>query len=895
VFVRLRSFLAVLLARDRFEREMRDEMRFHVEARADDLERTGLGRSEAVRRARLEFGGLDAAKDDCRQARGMRWVDEIGHDVRYATRVMLKTPGFTAAAVLSLALGIGANTAIFSLMDAVMLRTLPLANVDELVFIGHGIDPARAGVSSNYPLFERYQALTGVFSGVSAYATTGFKVAMPNGLESVAGLWVSGNFHGLLGVGVALGRGFGAESDRAVGSAMIGVISDGFWARRFGRDPGVLGRTLNVDGRAITIVGVTSPDFTGLVPGQQPELTLPVSVRALADTGFLDMHDTWTNLTIVGRLRRGVTPAAALAATDAAFQQYMSEAENQWIRQQAPEAFAQAQLVPASRGSGVLRRQYETALAVLMGMVTIVLLIASVNVANLLLVRSTARAKEVAIRLCVGGGRWRLVRQFLTESILLAVCGGALGLLVAVWGTNVIMGLFTVTESPLLLDVTPNPRVLGFAAVVSLVTGVAFGLLPALKATEFDLTPALKEGAPAMAGRRWTTAHALVATQVALSVLVLVVAALLVRTLYNLKSIDAGFTPGNLLLFTLDAYGTPVALDDLPRVYREIIERVRALPGVKTVSGSRSSPIHTSGNARALVLPAHIQAPDTVEGRGAWTNNVTPAYFDTLGIRLLGGRVFTDRDAATSHQVAVVNQTMARFWAGDGDALGSTLSFRGDPDDLITIVGVVEDTHQMNLREPPPRMVYTPLAQTTPPPTQLMIEIRTERDPAALAASAQAAVRAVSKDVVIRYVRTIDEQIDASLVRERLLAALSSGFALLALVLSAIGLYGVMSYSVTRRSREIGIRMALGAARARVLWQVLQQTAAMSLVGVALGVAAAFVVTKTLTVFLFNLSPRDPLTLAAVCAVLFATSLLAGWLPARRAARLDPLRAIRTE
>jgi predicted permease len=316
---------------------------------------------------------------------------------------------------------------------------------------------------------------------------------------------------------------------------------------------------------------------------------------------------------------------------------------------------------------------------------------------------------------------------------------------------------------------------------------------------------------------------------------------------------------------------------------------------VKSVSGSRSSPIHSSGNARALVLPPHIQAEDTPEGRAAWANHVTPEYFDTLGIRLLRGRVFTDQDVATSVKVAVVNETMARFWVGNRDPLGQTLSFRGDPDDIITIVGVVEDTHQMNLRESPPRTVYTPLAQTTPTPSQLMIEIRTEHEPAALAASAREAVRAVSKDVVIRYVRTIEEQINASLVRERLLATLSSGFALLALVLSAVGLYGVMSYSVTRRSREIGIRMALGAARARVLWQVLQQTAAMSIAGVALGIAAAFVATKTLTTFLFGLSPRDPVTLAGVCLVLFVTSLLAGWLPARRAAGLDPLRAIRTE
>ncbi len=664
---RLRSFIGVLLRRDRFEREMREEMRLHLDLRAVDLERAGLSRDEAMRRARLEFGGLDSAKDDCRQARGVRLLDEVSGDVRYALRLMRKTPAFATAAVASLALGIGANTAIFSLMDAVMMRTLPLTSVEELLFLAHGNDPARAGVSANYPLFERYQALTDVFSGVTAYSTTGFKVATGDGLESVNGLWVSGNFHGLLGVEVTHGRGFNAAPDRAIGAAMIAVISDSFWTRRFGRDPDVLGRVITVDGQPITIVGVTAPRFTGLVPGQQPDVTLPLSLRAIGEPEYLNMHDTWTNLTMVARVKPGVTGAAALAATDAVFQQYMSEEENQWIRKQAPEAFARALLVPAAKGSGVLRRQYETALNVLMGMVAIVLLIASVNVANLLLVRSTARAKEVAIRLCIGGGRSRLIRQFLTESLLLAACGGALALLVAHWGTGAIMRLFSVSEAPLLLDVSPNVRVLSFTAAISLVTGVAFGLLPALRATRLDLTPALKEGAVATGtSRRWSIAHVLVASQVALSVLMLVIATLLVRTLHNLKSLDPGFDGGNLLLFTIDTYGSPVPAAERGRVYREVIERMRSLPGVTSVSGSTSSPIHTSGNSRALVLPPHIQAPDTPEGRGAWTTLVTP--------RVLRHAWHPSRERSRLHRtgqrhVAQGDRRQPRRWRGSGPAI----------------------------------------------------------------------------------------------------------------------------------------------------------------------------------------------------------------------------------
>ena len=894
---RLRSFVDVLLRRDRFERQMRDEMQLHLELRTADLERSGLPRVEALRRARLEFGGVDSAREDCREARGVRFIDEVSQDVRYAWRLMTRTPGFTAAAILSLALGIGANTAIFSLIDAVLIRTLPLADAGSLRFLAHGTSPATAGGSSNYPLYEHYQALSDVFAGVTAYSVTGFKVETPNGLESVDGLWVSGNFHGLLGVELSAGRGFVAEQDRAIGSTMQAVISDGYWSRRFGRDPEVVGRVINVDGRPLTIVGVTASSFTGLVPGLRPDLTLPISIRAIDEANYLDLHDTWTNLTIVGRLRPDRTEAAALAATDMAFQQYMSAPENRWIREQSTSgAFANAQLVPAARGSSVLRRQYETALSVLMTMVAIVLLIASVNVANLLLVRGAARAKEMAIRLCVGGGRSRLIRQLLTESVLLSLGGGALGLLLAQWGTGSIMSLLSVTESPVVLDVSPSPRVLAFTAAVSALTGIAFGLWPAIRATRLDLTPALKEGTVAAGvSRRWSTSHVLVASQVALSVLVLTIAALMVRTLYNLKTLEAGFERGNLLLFTLDTFGTPVSPDQRDELYRQVVERLRSLPGVQRVSASTSSPVHTSGNSRALVLPPGVNVPDTPDARGAWATRITPEYFDTLGIQLLRGRSLTNADVNPSQKVAVVNATMARFIASDRDPIGQTFSFRGDPDDLITIVGVVEDTHQMSLREAPPRTVYTLLAYEDPAPSMLMIELRTMQQPLALAGAARDAVRTVSKDVVIRYVRSIDEQINASLVRERLLAMLSSSFALLALLLSAIGLYGVMSYNVTRRAREIGIRMALGAARSRVLAAVLTQTLVVTVAGLILGVTAAFFTTEALSAFLFGLSPRDPLTLGAVAAALLATSLAAAVLPARRAATVDPMRVIRTE
>jgi predicted permease len=889
---RLRAVTATFLQRSRFEDAMRDEMQFHLEARTADLVQSGLSPREAARRARMEFGSLDTIKDDCRASRGLRLFDEVSQDVRYASRLMRRTPGFTVAAVLSLALGIGANAAIFSLVDAVMLRTLALATPHELFFLAHGAGE-HPSTSSNYPLFERYAALTDVFSGVTAYSMTVVKVPAGEGIENVDAMWVSGNFHGLLGVPIALGRGFAAEPDRLAGGSPIAVISDSFWRRRFGRSPDVLGQTLTVDGRAVSVVGVTAPEFWGMVPGQRPDITLPLSLRAVGQPDFLEMHDTWTSMPIMARLKPGVPHAQALAAADVAFRQYMSEPDNQWITRRDPDSFREARLMSAARGSAALRQRYETPLAVLMSMVGLILLIASANVANLMLVRGEARAKEVAIRLCVGGGRRRLIRQFLTESVLLALCGAAVGFVLAQWATSAIMAFFDTLEVPVLLDVGPSGRVMAFTFAISLLSALLFGIVPALKSTGLDLTPALKEGDGRVASaRRWTTGHALVASQLALGVLVIVVAGLLVRSLHNLQTLDAGFRGDRVLLFTIDSSGTGMTSDQRRAMYAQVLDRLRTLPGVTLVAASRSTPVHTSGNARALHVPG---LPETPEARAAFTNMVTPGYFDTFGIRLLRGRDFTDRDMRGARKVAVINETMARFYFGDRDPLEETFAYQSAPEDRYTVVGITQDTHQMNLRELPPRMVYTPLAQEEQAPTTMNFEMRAAQNPATLIAAARDAALPVSKGAVLRYVRTMEQQVNASLVRERLLATLSTGFAVLALTLTTVGLYGVMSYNVIRRRREIGIRMALGARRSGVLWQILRQTLIVSLAGIALGVVAALVATRLVSTLLFEVSSRDPLTLGAVATLLLTTALAAGFFPARRAATLDPVRAIRTE
>jgi predicted permease len=900
---RLRSLGAALFRRDRFEDAMRDEMQFHIEAYADDLVAAGVPRQEADRRARVAFGGTERVKEECRQARGVRLLDELRQDVRYGLRSMVKAPAFTIAAVMSIALGIGANTAIFTLMDAVLIRSMPIADPGELYFIGHDPGP-NASMSANYPMFERYRD-AGIFSGVTVYdmRSQGFRVVTEDGAETVDGQFVSGNYHALVGVPFVLGRGFSSEHDRTASTDFIAVISDSYWTRRFGRSPDVIGKTLTIRERKFTIVGVTAPAFYSLDPGVRADVTLPISIKVLDEKGFLDSHTSFTSLRIVGRLRKGMSETQALAAVDTVFHQFMSEPEQQWVGPSS-KSFRAAALIPASRGSNDLRRQYATSLNVLMGMVALVLLIGCANVANLLLARATARTKEVAVRLGVGAGRARLVRQFLTESLLVAIAGGALGFVLAFVSARAIVSLFNVGPISVLLDVNPSATVLVFTTLVSVVTGIAFGLVPALRATGIDVSPALKEngGAGAFAGR-WTTGKTLVAGQLAICVVIIAAAGLLVRTLQNLKALDTGFQKVNVLLFDVDttAVGFPAA--QRPPFWAQLLERVRARQGVVSASLSRRSPIDFSMEVRKIEVPGF----QSTEVTGISTNSVTPEYFTTFVIGLLRGRAFTAQDHAQAPKVALVSAGMARFFFGESDPIGQSFLLGGGRlRDTWTIVGVVEDVHQERLRDTSPtRMVYTPLAQgsrgldpRSDTLSHLTVELRTAGDAdrlTALAASVRDDVRAASKDAVVSYVRTMDEQLDAALIKENVLATLSTAFGILALLLSAVGLYGVMAYSVARRTREIGIRLALGAVRSAVLWQVLRDTLRVAATGIAIGMAGALILAESVKALLFRLEPRDPATLAASALILLVTAIAAGYLPARKAAAVDPMQALRTE
>jgi predicted permease len=822
-----------------------------------------------------------------------RLEDEMFQDLRYGVRMLLKNKGFTAVAVLSLALGIGANTAIFSLIDAVLLKMLPVERPEQLYLI-QNVGPRRPGGGAPpYPCFEQFRAQTQSFTGLAAFARQSPKLQIDGQIEEVPGQFVSGNYFALLGVRAALGRTLGPAEDTVPGQGgpdgLVAVISHNYWTRRFGRDPAVIGKTVYLDDKPVMIVGVTPPEFYGLFPGTEVNITLPMMT---AGAGMLTEKSSWW-FQAVGRLKSEVPLEQARVELDTIFQTYMDGTN--FNAETRREAFARIELAAASRGLDTLRRQFSRPLQVLMVVVALVLLIACANVANLLLARAAARRKEFAVRLALGAGRFRLLRQLLTESLLLVGLGGLLGLLFARWGSAFLVSFFAAGRGRLLVNLPLDYRVLAFTAGMALLTGLLFGLAPAWQATRVDPNHTLKDGASTSTRARSRFGKSLVVAQVSLSLLLLVGAGLFLRTLRNLRNVDAGFQPSGVLTLRVQPVGTDYQGERLANFWKDVTARVERLPSVRAVSLSSRSPL--DGGDRGVLVEVSGFTAHSQQDKEIRMNQVSPGYLQTFGIALKQGRSFTAADNETAPRVALLNEAAARFYFGDRSPLGAQIRFSnnppGQPPPVYEIVGVVGDVRTQNLREPDTRTFYLPAPQARDRLGALTLALRAEGGLGALTKSVSDELRAIGPDILLTNIATLSEQVDQSLLQERLVATLSLFFGLLALLLACIGLYGVMSYDVARRTHEIGIRMALGASARQVVRLVLRQTLVWVALGVAIGLGVALAVTRWAESLLFGLKPNDPLTIVLAALALLAVAGVAGYLPARRAARVDPLVALR--
>ncbi|WP_321475272.1 ABC transporter permease [uncultured Paludibaculum sp.] len=912
------TWLNRLIRHNEVERGLDKELRFHFDGMVQDLCAQGVPRDEALRQARLQFGGLEQVKEECRDARGTRWVEDLGADLRYATRALRKSPGFTLVAVASLALGIGANTAVFSILDHLMLRLLPGVQAPrELSAL------ARSGGKEldfrfSWPLFEKMRAAVPAGSSMAAMTPmTTLNLAVSGAAaEPVRGQLVSGGYFQMLGVRPAAGRVLSPQDNQRLGGHPVAVISYGYWLRRFARDGSVVGRVVTVNGAAMTIVGVAAEGFLGVMPGDNAEVWVPLLMQqevhyaSNANMNDADTNKPWPSQRGISWLLAFVRIPTGLPAEPAA-QRFSAElhADNQLLAGLAEDPAWRAQmekqrvvLEPAGKGLSDLREAVSAPLSVLMVTVGLVLMIACANIANLLLARASSRRREFAVRLSIGAGRGRLIRQLLTESTLLALLGGVAGLLTGVWLKDVLLRM-TENGQPTVgpgLEVPMNWHVLAFTALLCLGAGLLFGLAPALRSTRADLASDLKSGSRtagpdgAAHGRRWTLGKLLVVGQVAVCLVLLVGATLFALTLRNLSTVDTGFQREHVLAVRIDPRTAGFALERLPALYQELLRQVEAVPGVRTASLSLYSPLSGSARSSGFNIPGLPETPG--DSRVMQVNVATPGLFAAYGIQFLQGRGFTPADEAKAPPVAVINEAMARkYFDGPNAAVGRKFKEGGGAKSpAFTIVGVVRDVRMNDLREPVSPMAWFPLAQN-PEEYVRSLDVRTTGDPELMASTIRAVVNRAAPALPVRSAVALTRQVENSLSRESFVARLTAAFAAIALLLACLGLYGVMAYTVSRRTAELGLRSALGATRSHVLWLVLRETLGMALVGAVLGLGLTVACMRLAAKLLYGLSPDDPFTLAAACLVLIATAMLAGYLPARRASRVDPVVALRCE
>jgi predicted permease len=882
-----------LFLRRKLERDLEDEIRFDLEMRTEDNLRRGMSPDEARREALRKFGGVEQVKESCRDRHSLTAVDSILRDLRYGARMLFKHKGFTAVAVLSLALGIGANTAIFSLIDALLLKSLPVEWPEQLYFIQNVGPRTPEGGAPPYPCFERFRDQNRSFAGLAAFTGYGPRLRVDGRIEEVRAQQVSGNFFALLGVNVVLGRAFGPADDATPGKGgpdgLVAVISYNYWTNRFGRDPGVIGKVLGLGADPVTVIGVAPPGFHGLIPGSDPNVWLPMMA---VGAELLSSRETWW-FDAVGRVKPGVPAEQARAELDAVFQPYIDETS--LSAEARRDSFSRIDLKPAGRGLSELRRRYTQPLMALMAIAGLALLIACANVANLSLARASARRREFAVRLALGASRFRLARQVLTESLMLVSLGGLLGLLFARWGGAFLVGFFATGRGRVFVDLPLDYRVLSFTAAVALLTGLAFGLAPALQASRSEPNSALKDGAGSSAGARARLGKSLVVAQVALSLPLLVGAGLFSRTLRNLKTVDFGFRPEGVLTMRVNPPEEAFKGDRLTGLWKDALARVERLPGVRAASLTTLTPLGRAERGVAIDVTGFTASSD--RDRGIRLNQVSAGYFQTFGVPIARGRGFTDADNETAPKVALLNEAAAQFYFGDRSPLGAQVRFgRTEPRSApYEVVGVVKDARNRSLREADTKTIYLPFTQARDRLGSLTLAVRAEGKPADLTGAVSNEIQSLGPDITLTDVTTLNEQVDQSLLQERLVATLSLFFGLLALLLACVGLYGVVSYDLARRTNEIGIRVALGASVNRVVGLALRETLGWVALGLTLGLGAALAALRWLESMLFGLKPNDPLTTGLAALALLAVAAAAAYLPARRIARIDPLVALRRE
>jgi predicted permease len=842
-----------------------------------------------------------------------RLEDEMLQDLRYGVRMLLKTPVFTAMAVMSLGLGIGANAAIFSLLDTVLLKNLPVDRPSQLVFLERsGAPEYKRSSNIDYAAFERLRADHQVLSGLCSFSyVTRINASFDGQGEMIEGQLVSGGFFLLLGVKPAAGRLFTEEEDNDAAQG-VAVISYGYWQRRFGLNPSAVGQPVSLNNTPFTIIGVTPPQFFGVIGGSAPDVFLPsmtadsiLPPRLRARRGPLPF--------VMARLIPGVSEKQAAAALTVEFQQArLAEAGSQ-LSPEGQQAIRQQTLAltPAGRGFSALRQQYGAALRLLMGLVGLVLLIACANVANLLLARAAARRREIAMRLALGASRLRLVRQLLTESLLLALLGAGFGLLLARWCSGLLLSVLSSGRNPisagsrLTVYVGVDGRVLGFAILISLLAALLFGLAPACRATRSGSSAAIRHGSrhPGLS-MHFPWDRLLVVGQVALSLTLVVGAGLFIRSLMNLRHVDLGFKREKVLVFSVDPQLIGYQGAGIANLYKKMTERITAIAGVSSASLSRQGLLNGGGTQGSIRIPGRPTNPEEdqiiTSSKGTEWNapnlcQVGPRFFETAGMTILRGRDFGPQDNETTARVAIVNESFARYYFGGDDPIGQRIDRGPDDGGEVEIVGIAKDAKLIDVQEQSQRAFYIPYLQDQSAWRETTFQVRTVGDPLNLITAIRREVRLIDPNLSLFRVRTLEAQVDESLGQERLVATLASLFGALALLLAVAGLYGVLSYSISRRVPEIGIRMALGSQPGKVLLMILREAYALVLAGVALGAAASLAAERLITGMLFGLPPADPLTLLLAILAMIAASWFAAWLPARRAASVDPMVALRYE